>query len=87
MRYSGCIVSQVRRPSLELGGRRFESFHPDHKGNVMIIETISLPVKMKSGQWESCYLKSPRDDGALVVTNDGKEIDTYIDENEDYLEK
>ena len=26
---SGCIVSQVRRPALEVGGRRFESCHPD----------------------------------------------------------
>lgn len=27
--YSVCIVSQVRRPSLEVGGRRFESCHTD----------------------------------------------------------
>lgn len=27
---SGCIVSPVRRPRLERGGRRFESCHPDH---------------------------------------------------------
>ena len=26
---TGCIVSQVRRPALEVGGRRFESCHPD----------------------------------------------------------
>ena len=26
---TGCIVSQVRRPALEVGGRRFESYHPD----------------------------------------------------------
>ena len=27
---SGCIVSPVRRPRLERGGRRFKSCHPDH---------------------------------------------------------
>ena len=28
--FSGCIVSPVRRPILEVGGRKFKSCHPDH---------------------------------------------------------
>lgn len=38
---SGCIVSPVRRPRLERGGRRFESCHPDH--------LQILPVRVRGG--------------------------------------
>lgn len=37
---SGCIVSPVRRPRLERGGRRFESCHPDH------LPTQSIPTQL-----------------------------------------
>lgn len=37
---SGCIVSPVRRPRLERGGRRFESCHPDHS------PTQSIPTQL-----------------------------------------
>jgi hypothetical protein len=52
---TGCSVSQVRRPSLELGGRRFESCHPDQhfaarhnrETKTMIITANHKPVVVR----------------------------------------
>lgn len=39
---SGCIVSPVRRPALEAGGRRFKSCHPDQIYHIAHIALILI---------------------------------------------
>jgi hypothetical protein len=47
-KFSVCIVSLVRRPALEVGGRRFESCHIDHK-NLLTVTDVDYIITMFPG--------------------------------------